>query len=146
MQRGSQQRPSSHSHAFRRSVDLRVHSKGYHASFKRHDRRPRRLIALAAGTEVATNTPGAVSSTAERVVATSSAQADTYFPSRLPPTEYKNTRCICIKEDVGLWVLQQDFPTAGSASINLNCVVAKLANGNLLVSATSCWDTAVNWP
>lgn len=34
-----------------------------------------------------------------------------------------------------LWALRQDFPEAGPASIYLNCSVAKLSDGGLLVSS-----------
>eukprot|EP00878_Enallax_costatus_P016377 GHUV01017178.1.p1 GENE.GHUV01017178.1~~GHUV01017178.1.p1 ORF type:complete len:283 (+),score=76.63 GHUV01017178.1:253-1101(+) len=124
----SQQRLGAHSQAFRPGVKLSAHNKRPHAPNFSQPRAPERNVSQAAVTDVATSTPSTTSSTAG-----SSRDQDTYFPSSLPPTEYKNTRCICVKEDAGLWVLQQDFPVAGPASINLNCVVSKLANGNLLV-------------
>lgn len=50
----------------------------------------------------------------------------------LPPVGAKATQLVEIKPGL-LWALRQDFPEAGPASIWLNCSVAKLSSGGLLV-------------
>ncbi|GBF88548.1 hypothetical protein Rsub_01263 [Raphidocelis subcapitata] len=50
----------------------------------------------------------------------------------LPPVGAKATQLVEVKPGL-LWALRQDFPEAGPASIWLNCSVAKLSSGGLLV-------------
>lgn len=54
------------------------------------------------------------------------------FDGPLPPTGAKNTQLVTIKEGL-LWSLRQDFPESGPKSIWLNCSVARLSTGGLLV-------------
>lgn len=64
--------------------------------------------------------------------AATDADARRLFPGPLPPTGAKATTLVELKPGL-LWALRQDFPESGPASIWLNCSVAKLSSGGLLV-------------
>lgn len=124
----TRKRLCAESHAFRTSVTPPI-PRIRHNARESSLRRPQHQLRTILATATASTSSGSTQNTGDR--------SDTYFPSSLPPREHKNTRCICVKEDVGLWVLQQDFPFSGPAGINLNCVVSQLADGSLLVSAAA---------